>query len=42
MRTSHCSDVTAGEIGSMVREAIKRDEQMIAEAKVNGEIHNAK
>jgi hypothetical protein len=30
MQTSHCSDGTTGEIGLMVREAIKRDEQMIA------------
>ena len=38
------SDVTTGEVGSMVREAIKRGEQAIAEeAKVNGAIHqNAK
>lgn len=38
------SDVTTGEVGSMVREAIKRGEQAIAEeAKANGEIHqNAK
>lgn len=35
--TSHWSDVTTGEVGSMVREAIKRGEQAIAEeAKVNG------
>ncbi|SEP22874.1 small acid-soluble spore protein F (minor alpha/beta-type SASP) [Propionispora vibrioides] len=34
------SDVTTGEVGSMVREAIKRGEQAIAEeAKANGEIH---
>ncbi|SHJ70940.1 small, acid-soluble spore protein, alpha/beta type [Propionispora hippei] len=38
------SDVTTGEVGSMVREAIKRGEQAIAEeAKANGEFHqNAK
>lgn len=44
MRTSRWSDVTTGEVGSMVREAIKRGEQAIAaEAKANGEIHqNAK
>lgn len=37
-------DVTTGEVGSMVREAIKRGEQaMAAEAKANGEMHqNAK
>jgi len=28
---SHWSDVTTGEVGSMVREAIKRGEQAIAE-----------
>ncbi len=34
------SDVTTGEVGSMVREAIKRGEQAIAdEAKANGEVH---
>lgn len=34
------SDVTTGEVGSMVREAIKRGEQAISEeAKVNGEFH---
>ena len=33
-------DVTTGEIGSMVREAIKRGEQsLVEEAKLNGEIH---
>jgi small acid-soluble spore protein F (minor alpha/beta-type SASP) len=44
MITSHWSDVTTGEVGSMVREAIKRGEQVMAEeAKANGEIHqNAK
>ncbi len=38
------SDVTTGEIGSMVREAIKRGEQAMAEeARLNGSIHqNAK
>lgn len=38
------SDVTTGEVGSMVREAIKRGEQAIAEeAKANGAAHqNAK
>lgn len=38
------NDVTTGEIGSMVREAIKRGEQsLVEEAKLNGEIHqNAK
>lgn len=42
--TSHWSVVTTGEVGTMVREAIKRGEQAIAdEAKVNGEVHqNAK
>lgn len=37
-------DVTTGEVGSMVREAIKRGEQAIAEeAKANGAVHqNAK
>ncbi len=37
-------DVTTGEIGSMVREAIKRGEQAVAEeAKANGAAHqNAK
>jgi small acid-soluble spore protein F (minor alpha/beta-type SASP) len=34
------SDVTTGEVGSMVREAIRRGEQAIAdEAKANGEAH---
>lgn len=34
------SDVTTGEVGSMVREAIKRGEQAIAEeAKTNGAAH---
>lgn len=34
------SDVTSGEVGSMVREAIKRGEQAITdEAKANGEAH---
>lgn len=44
MRTSHWDDVTTGEIGSMVREAIKRGEQAMAEeAKINGAAHqNAK
>lgn len=38
------SDVTTGEVGSMVREAIKRGEQAMAEeAKANGAAHqNAK
>lgn len=38
------SDVTTGEVGSMVREAIKRGEQAISEeAKANGVAHqNAK
>ncbi|SCM83463.1 conserved hypothetical protein [uncultured Sporomusa sp.] len=37
-------DVTTGEVGSMVREAVKRGEQaMAAEAKANGAVHqNAK
>jgi hypothetical protein len=40
LQTSHWSDVTTGEVGSMVREAIKRGEQAIAdEAKANGEAH---
>lgn len=34
------SDVTTGEVGSMVREAIKRGEQvMTEEAKANGKAH---
>ena len=34
------SDVTTGEVGSMVREAIRRGEQAIAEeAKTNGAAH---
>ena len=34
------SDVTTGEVGSMVREAIRRGEQVISEeAKTNGEAH---
>jgi small acid-soluble spore protein F (minor alpha/beta-type SASP) len=34
------SDVTTGEVGSMVREAIRRGEQAIADdAKANGEAH---
>jgi small acid-soluble spore protein F (minor alpha/beta-type SASP) len=34
------SDVTTGEVGSMVREAIKRGEDaMVEEAKVNGAVH---
>lgn len=34
------SDVTTGEVGSMVREAIKRGEQAISEeARVNGKAH---
>ena len=34
------SDVTTGEVGSMVREAIKRGEQAITEeVKANGEAH---
>lgn len=34
------SDVTTGEVGSMVREAIKRGEQAMAEeAKANGAAH---
>ncbi|WP_434133807.1 small, acid-soluble spore protein, alpha/beta type [Sporomusa sphaeroides] len=33
-------DVTTGEVGSMVREAVKRGEQaMAAEAKANGAVH---
>lgn len=38
------SDVTTGEVGSMVREAIKRGEQAVSEeAKANGAFHqNAK
>jgi hypothetical protein len=40
LQTSHWSDVTTGEVGSMVREAISRGEQAIAdEAKANGEAH---
>lgn len=38
--TSHWSDVTTGEVGSMVREAIKRGEQaMVEEAEKNGNSH---
>ena len=38
--TFHWSDVTTGEVGSMVREAIKRGEQAITdEAKANGKAH---
>jgi len=38
--TVHWSDVTTGEVGSMVREAIKRGEQAITdEAKANGKVH---
>ncbi|VBB05776.1 Hypothetical protein LUCI_0987 [Lucifera butyrica] len=34
------SDVTTGEVGSMIREAIKRGEQAMAEeAKANGAAH---
>lgn len=34
------SDVTTGEVGSMVREAIKRGEQAMAEeARANGKAH---
>jgi small acid-soluble spore protein F (minor alpha/beta-type SASP) len=40
LQTSHWSDVTTGEVGSVVREAIKRGEQAMAEeAKVNGKAH---
>ena len=40
MRTSHWSDVTTGEVGSMVREAIKRGEAAMAkEAQENGAAH---
>jgi small acid-soluble spore protein F (minor alpha/beta-type SASP) len=36
----HWSDVTTGEVGSRVREAIKRGEQAITnEVKANGEAH---
>ena len=36
------SDVTTGEVGSMVREAIRRGEQAMAEeAKANGATHHA-
>ena len=36
------SDVTTGEVGSMVREAIKRGEQAMAEeAKINGAAHQS-
>jgi hypothetical protein len=39
-QTSHWSDVTTGEVGSMVCEAIKRGEQAITdEAKANGKAH---
>ena len=42
--TSHWSDVTTGEVGSMVRDAIRSGEQAIAEeAKASGAVHqNAK
>jgi small acid-soluble spore protein F (minor alpha/beta-type SASP) len=34
------SDVTTGEVGSMVREAIKRGEQAVAaETRANGKVH---
>ncbi len=34
------SDVTTGEVGSMVREAIKRGEEAITEeARANGKVH---
>ncbi|TCL39853.1 hypothetical protein EV210_10148 [Anaerospora hongkongensis] len=40
MRTTHWSDITTGEVGSMEREAMKRGEQAIAEeAKANGAVH---
>ncbi|WP_371381154.1 hypothetical protein [Sporomusa aerivorans] len=40
MRTSHWSDVTTGEVGSMVREAVRYGEQTMAEeAKANGVAH---
>ncbi|WP_255451196.1 hypothetical protein [Sporomusa sp. KB1] len=44
MRTSHWSDVTTGEVGSTVREAIKRGKEAMAkEARENGLVHqNAK
>jgi len=36
------SDVTTGEVGSMVREAIKRGEQAITdEVRANGEAHQS-
>lgn len=31
LQTSHWSDVTTGEVGSMVREAVKRGEDKLAE-----------
>ena len=38
--TSHWDDVTTGEVGSMVREAIKRGEQAISEeTRANGKAH---
>ncbi|WP_312561824.1 hypothetical protein [Anaerospora sp.] len=40
LQTSHWSDVTTGEVGSMVREAIKRGEAAMAkEAQENGAAH---
>lgn len=40
LQTSHWSDVTTGEVGSMVREAIRRGEQAMAEeARANGKAH---
>jgi hypothetical protein len=37
---SHWSDVTTGEVGSIVREAIKRDEAaMVKEAQEKGATH---
>jgi len=41
MQTSHWSNVTTGEVGSMVREAIRRGEKAIAneDARANGKAH---
>jgi small acid-soluble spore protein F (minor alpha/beta-type SASP) len=40
LQTSHWDDVTTGEVGSMVREAIRRGEQaMDEEARANSKAH---
>lgn len=39
-QTSHWSDVTTGEVGAMVREAVRRGEEAMAEeARANGKAH---